>query len=235
MKNLWVLFEVDDPLEDVIQLTIEEGRSRIPVYEEDLDNIIGVIYVKDLLPYVGHQLPKETTLRSLMREAFYVPESKRCGDLFKEMTETHTPMAIVVDEYGGTAGLVTIEDLLESIVGNIQDEYDDEEEEISKINENTFTIDGTTSIDEVDELVGVTIPEGDYDTLAGFLISNLGFLPKDGEMNEVEYENLHFTILNVEDRRIGKVKVEITPIEDPQEDDDDKKERRERKERHDKE
>ena len=144
-------------------------------------------------------------------------------------------MAIVVDEYGGTAGLVTIEDLLESIVGNIQDEYDDEEEEISKINENTFTIDGTTSIDEVDELVGVTIPEGDYDTLAGFLISNLGFLPKDGEMNEVEYENLHFTILNVEDRRIGKVKVEITPIEDPQEDDDDKKERRERKERHDKE
>lgn len=230
-----VAIEVDDPLEDVIQLTIEEGRSRIPVYEEDLDNIIGVIYVKDLLPYVGHQLPKETTLRSLMREAFYVPESKRCGDLFKEMTETHTQMAIVVDEYGGTAGLVTIEDLLESIVGNIQDEYDDEEEEISKINENTFTIDGTTSIDEVDELVGVTIPEGDYDTLAGFLISNLGFLPKDGEMNEVEYENLHFTILNVEDRRIGKVKVEITPIEDPQEDDDDKKERRERKERHDKE
>ena len=230
-----VAIEVDDPLEDVIQLTIEEGRSRIPVYEGDLDNIIGVIYVKDLLPYVGHQLPKETTLRSLMREAFYVPESKRCGDLFKEMTETHTQMAIVVDEYGGTAGLVTIEDLLESIVGNIQDEYDDEEEEISKINENTFTIDGTTSIDEVDELVGVTIPEGDYDTLAGFLISNLGFLPKDGEMNEVEYENLHFTILNVEDRRIGKVKVEITPIEDPQEDDDDKKERRERKERHDKE
>lgn len=230
-----VAIEVDDPLEDVIQLTIEEGRSRIPVYEEDLDNIIGVIYVKDLLPYVGHQLPKETTLRSLMREAFYVPESKRCGDLFKEMTETHTQMAIVVDEYGGTAGLVTIEDLLESIVGNIQDEYDDEEEEISKINENTFTIDGTTSIDEVDELVGVTIPEGDYDTLAGFLISNLGFLPKDGEMNEVEYENLHFTILNVEDRRIGKVKVEITPIEDPQEDDDDKKEHRERKERHDKE
>ena len=226
-----VAIEVDDPLEDVIQLTIEEGRSRIPVYEEDLDNIIGVIYVKDLLPYVGHQLPKETTLRSLMRQAFYVPESKRCGDLFKEMTETHTQMAIVVDEYGGTAGLVTIEDLLESIVGNIQDEYDDEEEEISKINENTFTIDGTTSIDEVDELVGVTIPEGDYDTLAGFLISNLGFLPKDGEMNEVEYENLHFTILNVEDRRIGKVRVEITPIDEPLEEEDEKKERRERKER----
>lgn len=232
-----VAIEVDDPLEDVVQLSVEEGRSRIPVYDDDPDNIIGVIYIKDLLPYVGHQLPKETTMRSLMREPFYVPETKKCGDLFKEMTETHTQMAIVVDEYGGTAGLVTIEDLLESIVGSIQDEYDDEEEEISKIDETTFTIDGTTFIDEVDELVGVDIPEGDYDTLAGFLISELGFLPKDGEMNEVDYKNLHFTILNVEDRRIGKVRVEIRPVEDA--DDEDEKEekyaRRERKEHREKE
>ena len=229
-----VAIEADDPLEDVVRLSVEEGRSRIPVYEEDPDNIIGVIYIKDLLPFVGHQLPKETTLRSIMREAYYIPETKKCGDLFTEMTETHTQIAIVVDEYGGTAGLVTIEDLLESIVGNIQDEYDDEEEEISKINENTFTIDGTTFIDEVDELVGVHIPEGDYDTLAGFLISRLGYLPKDGELTEVDYENLHFTVLNVEDRRIGKVKVEIIPREDDA-DGDDKKERRERKERRDKE
>lgn len=221
-----VAIDADDPLEDVVRLSIEEGRSRIPVYEEDPDNIIGVIYIKDLLPYVGHQLPKETTLRSIMREAYFIPETKKCGDLFTEMTETRTQIAIVVDEYGGTAGLVTIEDLLESIVGNIQDEYDDEEEEISKIGENTFTIDGTTFIDEVDELVGVKIPEGDYDTLGGFLISRLGYLPKDGEMNEIDYENLHFTVLNVEDRRIGKVKVEITPRG---EDKDDKKERRERK------
>ena len=229
-----VAIEADDPLEDVVRLSVEEGRSRIPVYEEDPDNIIGVIYIKDLLPFVGHQLPKETTLRSIMREAYYIPETKKCGDLFTEMTETRTQIAIVVDEYGGTAGLVTIEDLLESIVGNIQDEYDDEEEEISKINENTFTIDGTTFIDEVDELVGTEIPEGDYDTLAGFLISRLGYLPKDGEMNEVDYENLHFTILNVEDRRIGKVKVEIEP-RDAQDDPEDKKDRRERKDRRDKE
>ncbi len=232
-----VAIDVDDPLQDVIKLSVEEGRSRIPVYEEELDNIIGVIHIKDLLPYIGHQLPMETTLRSIMREAYYIPETKRCGDLFKEMTENHTQLAIVVDEYGGTAGLLTIEDLLESIVGNIQDEFDDEEEEISKINETTFTIDGTTSIDEVDELVGVEIPEGDYDTLAGFLISELGFLPKDGEMNEVEFKNLHFTILNVEDRRIGKVKVEILPLPEKTEDDDESdenitwKERRERKER----
>ena len=229
-----VAIDADDPLEDVVRLSVEEGRSRIPVFEEDPDNIIGVIYIKDLLPYVGHQLPNESTLRSIMREAYYIPETKKCGDLFTEMTETRTQIAIVVDEYGGTAGLVTIEDLLESIVGNIQDEYDDEEEEISKINENTFTIDGTTFIDEVDELVGTEIPEGDYDTLAGFLISRLGYLPKDGEMNEVDYENLHFTILNVEDRRIGKVKVVIDP-RDTQDESEDKKERRERRERRDRE
>ena len=233
-----VAIDADDPLEDVVRLSVEEGRSRIPVYEEDPDNIIGVIYIKDLLPFVGHQLPKETTLRSIMREAYYIPETKKCGDLFTEMTETRTQIAIVVDEYGGTAGLVTIEDLLESIVGNIQDEYDDEEEEISKINENTFTIDGTTFIDEVDELVGTHIPEGDYDTLAGFLISRLGYLPKDGELTEVDFENLHFTVLNVEDRRIGKVKVEIIPREgnaDAQDKKEDRKDRRERRERRDKE
>ncbi|MBQ7546869.1 MAG: HlyC/CorC family transporter [Clostridia bacterium] len=233
-----VAIDADDPLEDVVRLSVEEGRSRIPVYEEDPDNIIGVIYIKDLLPFVGHQLPKETTLRSIMREAYYIPETKKCGDLFTEMTETRTQIAIVVDEYGGTAGLVTIEDLLESIVGNIQDEYDDEEEEISKINENTFTIDGTTFIDEVDELVGTHIPEGDYDTLAGFLISRLGYLPKDGELTEVDFENLHFTVLNVEDRRIGKVKVEIIPHEDTADAEkkkEDRKDRRERKDRRDKE
>ena len=232
-----VAVEAEDSLDEVIKLSVEEGRSRIPVYEEDPDNIIGVVYIKDLLPYVGHQLPREASIRSIMREAYYIPETKRCGDLFEEMTENHTQMAIVVDEYGGTAGLVTIEDLLESIVGNIQDEYDDEEEEISKIDETTFTIDGTTVIDEVDELVGVEIPEGDYDTLAGFLISQLGFLPKDGDLNEVDYENLHFTILNVEDRRIGKVKVEIRPIEKEEDDEDDEEKRdwRERRERRDKE
>ena len=129
-------------------------------------------------------------------------------------------MAIVVDEYGGTAGLVTLEDVLESIVGNIQDEYDNEDEEISKINDTTFTIDGITDLDEVDELIGADLPEGDYDTLGGFITSQLGFLPGDGEMNVVEYENIRFTVLSVEERRIGKVRVEIlpqgeAPVEEP--------------------
>lgn len=202
--------EANDSLQNVIDISVEQGYSRIPVYDDDPDNIIGIAYIKDLIQYIGKSLP-ENGLRSIMRKAYYVPESKKCGQLFKEMSESHVQMAIVVDEYGGTAGLVTLEDLLESIVGNIQDEYDNEDEEISRIDDATFTIDGTTDIEEVGDLIGVTFPEGDYDTLGGYIISRLGFLPSDGEMNSLEFENFRFTVLSVEDRRIGKVKVEILP------------------------
>lgn len=205
---------VEKPVKELVELSIEEGYSRIPVYEEDQDDIVGIIYVKDLLKFVGKDVPEEITLSSIMRKPLCVPKTKSCGDLFKQMTETHTQFAIVIDEFGGTAGIVTLEDLIESIVGNIQDEYDDEDEEISKIDEYTFTVDGVTDIDEVDELVGVELPEGDYDTLGGFLISLLGDLPEEGKVTSVDYKNLHFTVLNVEDRRIGKVRVEITPVSD---------------------
>ena len=184
------------------------------MYEEDPDNVVGVVYIKDLLKYIGTSLPKSKGLKDVMREAYFVPESKRCGALFSEMTEKHIQMAIVVDEYGGTAGLVTLEDIVEAIVGNIQDEYDNEDEEISKINETTFTIDGITDLEEVEEQIGIKFPDDDYDTLGGFIISRLGFLPQDGEMNTVEYENVRFTVLNVEERRIGRVKVEILPKDD---------------------
>ena len=212
--------DVNDPIMDVVKTAIESGYSRIPVFDDDPDNIIGIIYVKDLLRYIGTDLPKHA-MRKIMRTPMYVPESKSCGDLFKEMTSQHTQMAVVVDEYGGTAGLVTLEDIIEAIVGNIQDEYDDEEEEISKINETTFTIDGLTDIDELDEIIGKDLPEGDYDTIAGYIISQLGYLPKQGEHSEVMFENIRFTVLEVENRRIEKVKVEILPVEEKDEDDDD--------------
>ncbi len=211
-----VAVEVNDPLQEVIDVSVENGYSRIPVYEDDQDNIIGIVYIKDLLEYVGKKLP-DKTLRDIMRKPLYVPESKVCGDLFKEMTEKRTQMAVVVDEYGGTAGIVTLEDIIEAIVGNIQDEYDDEDEEISKIDETTFTIDGVTNLEEVEELTGVEMPEGSYDTLAGFIIKNLGFLPQEGEVYEVIYENLKFTVLEVDERRIEKVRVEISPVEEEEE------------------
>lgn len=210
-----IAVEDTDSLEDVVNLSMEHGYSRIPVYHEDQDNIIGVIYIKDLLKYVSKALPKDKKPADVMRPAYYVPFSKNCGKLFSEMSEERVQMAVVVDEYGGTAGIVTMEDLVEEIMGNIRDEYDDEEEEIVEESENVFTVDGTAYIEEVNELVGDVIPEGDYDTLGGFIISQLGFLPKDGEMNEVVYENITLTVLNVEERRIGKVRVEITPIEPP--------------------
>ena len=215
--------EINDPIQDVVEIAEKEGYSRIPVYEESLDKIIGIVYIKDLIGYIGSTVPKQESLRKIMREPYFVPESMKCGMLFQEMTARRVQMAVVVDEYGGTAGIVTLEDLVESIVGNIQDEYDNEEEEFSVIDETTFTVDGTTSIDEVNEHVGVNLPEDEYDTIGGFVISLLGYLPNDGEMNEIDYENLHFTILNLEDKRIGKLKVEIRPVEvaeDEEEDDE---------------
>lgn len=205
-----VAVEVGDNLSEVVDTAVSEGYSRIPVYEDDQDNIIGIVYVKDLLAYVGKKMPAKS-LRDIMRTPMYVPESKICGDLFKEMTEKRTQMAVVVDEYGGTAGIVTLEDIVEAIVGNIQDEYDDEDEEISKINETTFTIDGMTNLEEVAELTGTELPEGSYDTVAGFIIKELGLLPEEGKTYEVNYKNLKLTVLSVDERRIDKVRVEILP------------------------
>ena len=215
-----VCVDEEEPLAEAVKLSIENGFSRIPVYKEDPDNIIGIVYIKDFLKYVGTNLPKTKTVKDMMRPAYYVPETKRCGELFTEMTEKRVQMAVVVDEYGGTAGIVTLEDLLESIVGNIQDEYDQEDEEISIINDTTFEVDGITDIEEVEEHIGKTFPDGDYDTIGGYIISVLGFLPEDGQMNEIQFENVKFTVLNVEDRRIGKVKVEILPIEKKKEDEE---------------
>ena len=202
--------DISDPAEESIKFAIESGHSRIPVYEEDPDNIIGIIYIKDLLKYIGKNLPKDI-IKRIMRTPLFVPETIICSELFTEMTSKHIQMAVVVDEYGGTAGIVSMEDLIESIVGNIQDEYDDEDEEISKIDETTFTIEGVTDIDELEEETGIKLPEGDYDTVAGFVISELGFLPKDGDLNEVTFENIRFTVLSVENRRIEKIKIEILP------------------------
>lgn len=214
----------DTTLEEFMALAIENGRSRIPLYDEDIDNIVGIVYIKDLLKYVGKEVKVKGTLKSIMREPYFVPETKACGELFKEMRQKRIQMAVVVDEYGGTAGIVTLEDIVEAVMGDIQDEYDEEEEEISKIDENTFTVEGTIDIEEIDELIGKELPEGDYETLAGFIMDELQCIPKQGEMNEVVFENVKFTVLEVEDRRIEKIKVEITPVEpdeDEDEDDDD--------------
>ncbi|MBQ2676855.1 MAG: HlyC/CorC family transporter [Clostridia bacterium] len=212
--------EITDDLNAVIQIAIEEGYSRIPVFKEDLDNIVGIIYIKDLLKFIGKRMPDGGVARDVMRRAYHVPESKRCGELFKEMTEKRIQMAVVVDEYGGTAGLVTLEDLIESILGNIQDEYDDEDEEIQKVNDTTFTIDGMCDIEEVAEMLGTELPEGDYDTLGGLILSILGRIPTEGENPVVECSGYRFTVETIDERRIDTVKAEKLPEPQSQEDED---------------
>ena len=217
-----VAVEVTDAIEDVINKAVEEGYSRIPVFKDDLDNIVGVVYVKDLLPYVGKSMISGITIESIMRDAHFVPESKRCGDLFREMSERHLQMVFASDEYGGVAGLVTIEDLLEAIVGNMQDEYDDEEKEYEQVNENLFTIDGTTDIEEVEDLLDIDLPEGDYDTIGGLIMDRLGYIPtgEDDEDATIECSGFSFTVIEVDERRIEKVLAERLPepVADDQED-----------------
>ena len=192
---------------DAVRLAQAEGYSRIPVYHETIDDIRGILYVKDLLQFVGYQTP-DVPITRLMHPAHYVPEVKKCSDLFAEMTAKKLQMAVVCDEYGGTSGIITMEDLLESIVGNIQDEYDDEEAEISRIGENIFTVDGATALDEVSGLIDTELPEGDYDTIAGFLVDRLGRIPEPGEHPTVEYEGNKFVVQAVEDRRIAQILIE---------------------------
>lgn len=199
--------DVEDSVLDALAISIENGFSRVPIYEDDIDHVIGVVHVKDLLPYVGKALPEDLTLRSLMHKAHFVPASKRCGDLFSEMTEKHIQLAMAVDEYGGLAGIVSMEDLLESIVGSIQDEYDHEEEEVKQTGDNTFEVDGSMAIEEVGELLGVDFPEGDYETLAGFLIDQLGRIPTEEEHATVLFETVELTVLKMDERRIELVHI----------------------------
>ena len=209
-----IAIEVDTPIEEAVRQGVENGYSRLPVYEGDIDHVIGFLYIKDLLKYVGKNVPKKVTVRSLLRDTRMVPETKKCDDLFEEMNEKHLQMAIVVDEHGGVAGIVTMEDLLESIVGNMQDEFDDEEEEITQVDSNNFVIDGALNVGELEELIGLTLPEGDYDTVAGFVMDQLGHIPQADENAVVEYENVTLTISSMDDKRIEQILVNIQPLAD---------------------
>lgn len=208
----------DADISQVVAVAMEHGCSRVPVYHEDIDSVVGICYVKDLLPYVGIPIPKGADITRLMRPAYFIPESKKCSQLFTELTERKVQIAIVVDEYGGTAGLVTLEDLVESIVGNIQDEYDNEEEEIHQVSETVFTVDGTASIDEIADLTGAELPEGSYDTIGGLVTELLGRIPKEGEQPQVQVAGLNIKVLEVEDRRLSRLLIVKEPLKPMSED-----------------
>lgn len=197
--------EINQNLYDVLDEIDEYKYSRIPVYEETIDNIKGILFLKDILKLVSTN--KKIKIKNILRDAYFVPESKPIDEIFKELQNKKEQMAIVVDEYGGTAGLLTMEDILEELVGNIFDEYDDEEIEYQKIDENTYLIEGRVSIYELKKILEIELPEGDYETLSGYLIEKLGKLPEEQEHPIIEDDNLTYKIEDVEDKRIKWVKV----------------------------
>lgn len=202
--------EDTEPLDRVVATAIDSGHSRIPVWHDDIDNIVGILYVKDLLQYVGKPAPSDFKLRSLLRPAMFVPRTKDCRSLFAFMQKHRTQIAVVVDEYGGTEGIITLEDLIEDILGNIRDEYDDEEDEIRRLDDGRYTVDGSTSLDDVEELTGVTLSDSDSETVAGFILDKLGRIPTSDEQPYVESDGLRFTALRTDDRRILEVLIEKT-------------------------
>ena len=188
----------------VAEMAREEGFSRIPVYEGTVDTIVGVVLVKDLLRYIGKT--KDSSIIPLIREVAFVPESAKCRDVFQRMRREKIQLVIVSDEYGGTAGMVTMEDLLEEIVGNIQDEYDDEEAELTELSEGVFSIDGAADPEDILPMLGVKPELGeDFDTMSAFVVNLLGRIPVPGEKQSVEHEGVCYTLVEYEDNWICRI------------------------------
>ncbi len=190
--------------EVIEELTEERGYSRIPIYDETIDEVKGIVYLKDILLSNKNRNNK---IKSLAKEVYFVPETKKVNELFKEFQKNKKQIAIVVDEYGGTAGVVTMEDILEELVGEIYDEYDVPTEKYEKLDENTFLVDGTISIYELEKILDISIPEGDYDTLSGYILEELGRIPKPKEKPVVETDKAIYKVEKFEDNRIVSVKI----------------------------
>ena len=214
-RNKIFAIDIDTTISEVIERLSEDMRySRIPVYDENMDNIKGVVYIKDLLISTKN---KNSKIKSLVKEAYFVSETKRVNELFQELRKDKKQIAIVLDEYGGTAGMVTMEDILEEIVGEIYDEYDKETDKFKKIDNNTFLPPASVALYDVEKFLDIDIEDDDVDTLGGYLIKKLDRIPKDGEKPVVETEKITYKIEKVQDRKIIKVKAcknkEIVPKE----------------------
>ena len=197
--------DINEDINKKLEEIDEFKYSRIPVYNESIDDIQGILFVKEILKPLKDN--KKINIKEIMREPYFVPESKDIDELFKEMQQNKVQMAIVIDEYGGTAGLITMEDILEELVGNIFDEYDEEVVDIKKIDDNTYILSGTITSYELKKVFNIELPEGDYETLSGYLLDKLGRIPEEDEHPVIEDENLTYKVEEIEDRRIKYVKV----------------------------
>lgn len=217
------IFAVDikSNVSDILKEIDDFKYSRIPVYEGTIDDIKGILFTKDLIKFLKKQ--KDGKVKNIMREAYFVSENKPIDDLFRDLQKNKKQIAIVVDEYGGTSGIITMEDILEELVGNIFDEYDDVELDYEKIDDNTYMINGNVSIYDLKKILGVNIPEGEYDTLSGYLIELMGRIPKDDEKPVIETPKVTYKIEEYEDKRIIKVKAcKNNDVEESKEEKEDK-------------
>ena len=202
-KDIYAI-DINSDIDNILKELDEYKYSRIPVYEENIDNIVGMLFIKDLLANVKKK--EKVKISKIIREPYFVSENKPIDELFRDLQKNKHQLAIVLDEYGGTAGLVTMEDIIEELVGNIFDEYDEEEKEFEKIDDNTFLISGSVSIHDLRKILGVEIPEGEYDTLSGYLIELLGRIPSDDEKPVIETKRVTYKIEDYEEKRILWVK-----------------------------
>lgn len=202
-----IAVEVNSDLDTLVDIVIKAGHSRVPVYKQNIDNIVGVVYAKDMLTEIGKN-KAEFSLKDKLRDAYFVPETKLLRVLLHEFQNQKLHMAVVLDEYGGTAGIVTLEDILEELVGEITDEYENvPAKKIRKVNEQTIEVDARVYIDDLNDEFEVELPEEeDYDTVGGFVFSHLGYIPK--ALETFEYENLKFTISAAEARRVKRIRIE---------------------------
>ena len=208
--------DIDDPQEEYIDELMELKYSRIPVYEDDLDNIIGILNIKDYLIHAKANGFENVDIRDILRKPYFIPESKKIDDLFRELQSSKQHIAILIDEYGGFSGIVTMEDLIEEIMGDIDDEYDEEELDIQQVEENIFLVDGLISLNNLNDELGLNLESDNSETLGGFLLEILGEIPaEDGETYPViEFGSLLFQIEGVSDRRIESVRLTIRNLEE---------------------
>lgn len=209
----------DLPWDDVLAYVNSEQYSRFPVYAESIDSIIGVLHTKDLLAFCGNGADA-FSVREIMRPAFFTPETRNIKALFSDMKQRRVQMAIVIDEYGGTAGLVTLEDLIEQLVGSIEDEYDDERQMILQVSDDAWIMDGSIDLEDAERVIGVMLPD-DYETLSGFVIDTLDRIPDENERPECSYLNLSFKVLTMEDNRIRRLRVTKFDTDSHEEEEDD--------------
>lgn len=203
------LLNIDTPIAEAIDELLEERFSRIPVFEDDIDNIIGILYMKDFIVQARKVGFENVNIREILHQPYFVPETKNIDILFRELQANKKTMAILIDEYGGFSGILTIEDLIEEVMGNINDEDDHEEPHIEKLDNKTYVANGLLSLDDLADSLHMELEDGYTDTLGGFLINLLGSIPKDGETYNLTYENITFNIEEVKEKRITKVKISL--------------------------